>query len=150
MRPRSTVARLSVAGALLLALPVSPARAQKGCDDDARSLASISVDYPHGGDRLVVWKSGDAALFYGALARHRTVARGAFDVDEFHERLRPRLHPNAPREEWPDPTSEAGMVQLGFEDGTEESYLIFDEEAFAERLFEKARANVVGRDPPRR
>lgn len=149
MRGRSTVAPLSVAVALLLALPASPVRAQKGCED-ARSLASISVDYPHGADRLVVWKNGDATLFYGALARHRTVARGTFDIDELHERLRPKLHPNAPREEWPDPTSEAGMVQLGFEDGTEESYLIFDEKAFAERLFEKARANVVGRDPPRR
>lgn len=144
--PRSPVA---LATGLCVALAwwgPSPLRAQEG-PDDGPAIESISVDYPHGETRLVVWTSGEAALYYGALPRRRIVAEGIFTVESLHERLRPKLHPVAPREAWPDPKAEAGMVQIRFEDGTEQVHLIFDERAFAERLFEKARENVVGGDP---
>lgn len=118
-----------------------------GCNKDSRVIESISIDFPHGGTRLVVWKSEEAALYYGALPQHDFVSTGVFDVEDLYKKLQPHLHSNVPREEWPNPSATAGMVQVKFKDKGKKNYLIFDEKAFAEELFSKARQNVVGESP---
>ena len=83
-------------------------------------------------------------MFYGALPEHQKVKNGTFDIDELYEQLKTRLHDNAPREEWSKPQSKAGMVTINVAGKAEKDYLIFDEEEFAEHLFNKARKNIVG------
>lgn len=117
----------------------------EGCNNDSHVIESISIDFPHGETRLVVWKNGEAALFYGALPQHNVVKTGIFDVENLYKQLQLRLHRNGPREEWPNPTSTSGMVQIKFKDKGNKDYLIFDEKAFAEELFSKARLNFVGK-----
>lgn len=118
-----------------------------GCQNGARSMESISLDYPYGETRLLVQRSGESFLSYGALPQRQTIKNGTFDIDELYGQLRERLHENIPREKWPNPKSKAGMVKIRFKDKGEKDYLIFDEEAFTERLFAKARNNVVIQAP---
>lgn len=125
--------------ALLIAL-----LALAGCRENRPAIASISLDYPHGETRLLVRRDGETLLFYGPRPQHQIIRQGIFDVDALYEQLRDRLHDNVPREEWPDPQSVAGTVQISYTDRTEQVYLIFDAEAFAERIFDEARRNVVG------
>ena len=108
---------------------------------NAASIKTISMDYPHGTDRLLVRASGETMLFYGALMG-KSIKPGIFTVDELYNKLKGRLHKNAPTETWPNPLSTAGMVQIGFSDGTQKDYLIFDEEEFAEGIFKRAKENV--------
>lgn len=114
-----------------------------GCKEEASSIESISIDFPHGETRLLVQRNGAAFLFYGALPNHQKIKNGTFDIDELYEQLQGRLHDNVPREKWPNPRSSVGMVQIRFQGNYKRDYLIFDEEVFADRLFSKARKNVV-------
>lgn len=103
---------------------------------------SISIDFPQGETRLLVEQGGEALLYYGALPASRTVKKGIFDVSHLYLQLLPRLHQVAPRERWPDPKAQVGMVSMRFEDGSTAEYLIFDA-AFARSLLDQARRNVI-------
>jgi hypothetical protein len=116
-----------------------------GYEEDRRSIESISIDFPSGETRLVVWKDGTASLFYGALPQSEIIKSGTFNIEELYKQLQPRLHRNLPREDWPNPNSTRGMVQLKFKDKSEKDYLIFDEQDFAEKLFSKARKHIVAK-----
>ncbi len=134
-------------GAMLLAaLALAPAVLVSGCggETDAERASIIDMDFPHGETRLQIRRSGEGALYYGALPQHEVVKPGLFDIDELHKELRSRLNPNLPREEWPDPKAKAGMVNIRYGDGSRKSFLIYDGD-FAEGVFKKARANVVGK-----
>ena len=120
---------------------------QAGCNDNISSIESISIDFPHGETRLLVQKNGDAFLFYGALPQSQKIKNSVFDIDELYTQLQPRLHDNVPREKWPNPTSKSGMVTITFDNNEQRDYLIFDEEEFADRLFNKAKNNIVGKRP---
>ena len=120
---------------------------QMGCNEKASSIQSISIDFPHGETGLLVRRNGEALLFYCALPQHQKVKNSTFDIDELYKQLQTRLHDNVPREEWPNPKSKAGMVTIDFDNKAKKDYLIFDEEEFAERLFNKAKKNIVGQIP---
>lgn len=126
----------------LAALMVLLILAGTGCKEDASTIESISIDFPHGETRLLVQRNGEAFLFYGALPQHQKIKNGTFDIDELYEQLQERLHDNVPREKWPNLQSRAGMVQIRFHGKHQRDYLIFDEEVFTDRLFTKARTNV--------
>lgn len=116
-----------------------------GCSINSRVIESISIDFPHGETRLVVWKNGEAALFYGARPQHETVRAGIFNVQDLYKQLQPRLNRNTPREEWPNPNATPGMVQIRFKDNGNRDFLIFNEKELAEELFKKARQNIIGK-----
>ncbi len=120
---------------------------QMGCDEKNSSIERISMDFPHGETRLLVQKNGDAFLFYGALPQSQKVKNSVFNIDELYTQLQPRLHDNVPREKWPNPNSKSGMVTITFDNNEQRDYLIFDEEEFADRLFNKAKNNIVGKRP---
>jgi hypothetical protein len=115
---------------------------QAGCSQKSGAIESILISYPMGETALLVQNSGESSLFYGALPQYQKIKQGTFDVDGLYHQLETRLHDNVPREKWPDPKSESGMVNILFQDGTKKAYLIFDEQAFAEQLFSKARENI--------
>ena len=71
---------------------------------------------------------------------------GLFKIQEVREALHPLLHPNVPRESWPDVEAEYGMVTYFFADGTKKDYLIFDAGDTVEPMFERARQNIVRED----
>jgi len=116
-----------------------------GCHENSPVIESISIDFPHGESRLAVWKNGEAGLFYGSRPQHEIVRAGGFNVHDLYKQLKPRLNPNVPREDWPDPGATAGMVQIKFKDREKSVFLIFNEKAFAEELFKKARQNIIGK-----
>jgi hypothetical protein len=118
-----------------------------GCNKNDNSIERIIMDYPHGESRLLVERDGETLLFYGAGSSIKKVKDGTINIDELYKQLQERLHENIPRENWPDPASTAGMVTIQYKDNTEQDYLIFDEEEFAEGLFSKVRENVVGSAP---
>ena len=115
---------------------------QAGCTQKAGAIESILISYPIGETTLLVQSNGESSLFYGALPQYQKIKQGIFNIDELYNQSKTRLHDNVPREEWPDPKSEAGMVNILFQDGTKKEYLIFDEQAFTEQLFSKARENI--------
>ena len=57
------------------------------------------------------------------------------------------LQPNVPRENWPDPKAQAGMVQIRFINKSEESFLIFDPQEWTNKLFNNARKNIISEVP---
>jgi hypothetical protein len=114
-----------------------------GADGHSGPLERISLDYPNGETRLIVQRDGQAFLAYGALPQLRKVKKGTFDIDDLYAQVKERLHDNLPREQWPNPRSRFGMVQVFWKTGMQKEYLIFDEEAFATELFDKARKNLI-------
>jgi hypothetical protein len=117
-----------------------------GCNGTERNMEFISISFPMGESDLRVWRNGKAILFYGALPQGEIIKTGTFDVERLYEQVKPLLHSNIPREDWPNPKAKAGMVQVRFESNTQTtSYLIFDADDFTKELFEQARRNVVGK-----
>ncbi len=111
------------------------------------AMTGIIIDYPHGATSLRVCYNGEAYLFYGALPRYQRVRNHTFDMAELYRQVQDKLYDNAPRQTWPQPKATAGMVTINFDDKPSESYLIFDQEEFAEALFTKARENIVDHIP---
>ncbi len=133
-------AMLLATAALLMAVGCG---GEAGGEADGERVEIIDMDFPHGETRLQIRRSGEALLYYGALPQHEVVKPGVFDIDKLHKDLLPRLHPNLPREEWPDPKAKAGMVNIRYADGTDKSFLIYDGD-FAGSVFRKAQTNIVG------
>ena len=102
------------------------------------------MDYPHGEYRLHVKRTGEAYLFYGSKPSAQIIRKGTFSVERLYDMLHPYLHPNMPKEEWPNPKSQAGMVTIRYINGKEEDYLIFDLQERTKVIFEKAKQNITG------
>lgn len=60
-------------------------------------MPTVSVDMPHGGCRLSIWKDGQASISYGAMPRWVRVAPGTFDFGHVTGLLRSRSHPQDER-----------------------------------------------------
>ena len=116
---------------------VSSASAQCGID-------MFIMDFPHGERRIHVKQTGEAYLYYGAKPSAQIITKGTFSVAELYDTFKPFLHQNLPREQWPDPQSQAGLVTVGYINGEEEDYLIFDLQALAGEIFETAEKNISG------
>jgi hypothetical protein len=112
------------------------------CRADAPSVTWLTLDFPHGGLRLVVQRDNETRWFYAALPTHRAVRDGTFDIDDLYQQLEPRLHEVVPTEDQPNPDQPYGMVTLAFGENSQQDYLIYDE-AFALELFKTACANLV-------
>lgn len=123
---------------------------QLGCEKTEREkeIEFISISFAMGESSLRILKNGQAILYYGSLPQGESIKTGAFDAEQLYKQVKNLLHPNAPREDWPNPNAKAGMVLVKFKGDTKTtSYLIFDAEDFTKRLFEKARKNIVGEIP---
>lgn len=116
-----------------------------GCGAPANAVTSIVMDFPHGETRLLIRRDGETRLFYAALPESQIVKPGLFDIDEIADQLQSRLFEVVPAEERPL-GQPYGMVTLEFTDGSRQDYFIYDG-AFAETLFQTARANIIGSDP---
>jgi len=70
----------------------------------------VSVDMPHGGCRLSVWKDGQASISYGSMPRWIGVTPGTFDFDRMAGALRSRSYPQGDGRPLDGPS--AGTVAL--------------------------------------
>lgn len=104
------------------------------------------MDYPHGEYRIHVKRTGDAYLYYGARATAQIIRKDTFSVEGLNRIFKQHLHPNLPREQWPNPKSQAGMVTIRYTDGKEENYLIFDLQELTEEIFKEAKHNIIGKN----
>ena len=117
---------------------------QMSCRNATPELEFVSLMYPDGEDDLRIWKNGEASLYYGPSPHRKIIRTGTFQIESFYETLRPHLYPVVPREEWPDPTAEAGMVHVRFLGQDENAYLIFNAQEVAQDIFDEAKAHIVG------
>jgi hypothetical protein len=115
-----------------------------GCATIPDNIDKFIMDYPHGEYRIHVKKTGEAYLYYGAAPSAEVIKKNTFSVDELYRTFKEHLHPNLPREDWPNPKSEAGMVTIIYTDGKEENFLIFDIPDITGRIFDKAKENIEG------
>ena len=106
-------------------------------------IDTFLMDYPHGEYRIHVKKTGETYLYYGAGALAKVIKSGTFSAEHLYNVFKPHLHPNLPREKWPNPKSQAGMVTIRHTDGHEESFLIYDLQEFTEEIFNKAKHNII-------
>lgn len=102
------------------------------------------MDFPHGERRIHVKQTGEAYLYYGAMPQAKTIAKDTFSIEKLYDTFKPFLHQNLPREQWPDPTSQAGMVTVRYLNGKEVDYLIFDQHELTNKIFKTAETNIVG------
>lgn len=114
------------------------------CATVTDQIDTFIMDYPHGEYRIHVKKTGEAYLYYGAAPSAKIISKNTFSVDELYGIFRVHLHANVPREDWPNPESQAGMVTIKYADGKEENYLIFDIPEITGRIFDKAKENIEG------
>jgi len=112
------------------------------CAFAQNSIDLFIMDYPHGEYRIHVKRTGEAYLYYGARASSQIIKKDTFTADELYLIFKEHLHPNLPREEWPNPKSQSGMVTIRYSDGKQEDYLIFDMSEFTTKIFEKAKQNI--------
>jgi hypothetical protein len=55
-------------------------------------VPALSVDMPHGGCRLSIWKDGQAWIAYGSMPRRVAVTPGTFDFDRVADLLRAKSY----------------------------------------------------------
>jgi hypothetical protein len=116
----------------IIALTGGSAWPQAAPVNEARSL---TIDMPYGACRLTVLEDGSARLYYGELLQHVPIKKGTFDLDDLNASIRNRVSSiGADRLKLAPPV---GSVQLGVQAGT----LWFNDEAFAQSLFQKAWVN---------
>ena len=58
-------------------------------------VPAVSVDLPHGGCRLTIWKDGEASISYGAMPKWVRVAPRTFDFDQIARLLQARSYPQS-------------------------------------------------------
>jgi hypothetical protein len=63
----------------------------------APQMPAVSVDMPHGGCRLSIWKDGRASISYGSMPKWVRVTPGTFDFDHVTGLLRFRSYPQGDR-----------------------------------------------------
>ena len=114
------------------------------CAADPHKIDMFIMDYPHGEYRLLVRRTGEAYLFYGEKASAQIIKKDTFSVEELYDIFKPYLYPNLPREEWPDPKLQFGMIIIRYINAEEENYLIFDLQKITEKIFEKAEIHISG------
>jgi hypothetical protein len=114
------------------------------CAPQENKIDAIIADYPHGQRRIRAEQSGEAYLSYGARPQFQVIEPDIFSVEKLYAQLQGHLHENQPREQWPDPTSERGMVTVFFSDGTKKDFLIFDKAELMGKIFTQAEQNIVG------
>lgn len=73
-------------------------------------MPAVSVDMPHGGCRLSLWKDGQASISYGAMPKWVRVSPGTFDFERMIELLRSRSSPQGDDRPYDGPS--AGTVAL--------------------------------------
>lgn len=73
------------------------------CNKVESKIQIISIDFPHGENRLIVHKNGEAFLYYEALPEGKIIRKDTFNVDTLYNQLQPKLQKNNPREDWPKP-----------------------------------------------
>jgi hypothetical protein len=112
------------------------------CASAQNTIDMFIMDYPHGEYRIHVERTGEAYLYYGAGPQSQTIRTHTFSADGLYHMFKEYLHPNVPREEWPNPKSQAGMVTIRYSDGTQGDYLIFDMQEMTKKIFEKAKQNI--------
>jgi hypothetical protein len=115
-----------------------------GCASSSDQINTFIMDYPHGEYRIHVNKTGEAYLYYGAAPSAKIIRKGTFSVGELYNLFRDYLHPNMPREDWPNPESQAGMITIKYTDGKEKVFLIFDMAEITGSIFDKAKENIEG------
>lgn len=120
------IALICIVGVLVLA----------GCSTRAKSVASISLDFPHGALRLLVQRDSDTRLFYGALPTSRVIPSDTFDIEELFTQLQSRLYEVVPAEER-TLGQPYGMATIDFSDGSSDDYLLYDGD-YAGELFKRA------------
>ncbi|MHC4232003.1 MAG: hypothetical protein ACYSQY_01015 [Planctomycetota bacterium] len=114
------------------------------CAPQENKIDVMIADYPHGERRIRVEQTGEAYLSYGARPQFQVIKPGVFSVENLYAQLQDHLHENQPREQWPDRTSECGMVTVYFSDGTKKDFLIFDKAELMGEIFTQAEQNIVG------
>jgi hypothetical protein len=72
-------------------------------------MPAVSVDMPHGGCRLSIWKDGQASISYGSMPRWVSVTPGTFDFDQVIGLLHSRSYPQGDR---PFDNQSVGTVAL--------------------------------------
>lgn len=101
--------RLSLGLAVSLGLGLVPFFSGNGADARKTPTPAISVDMPHGGCRLSIWKDGQASISYGSMPRWVSVTPGTFDFDHVTGLLRSRSYPQGDR---PLDSQSVGTVAL--------------------------------------
>jgi hypothetical protein len=117
--------------ALCCVLPGTPAQA-----DPAMWL---TVDLPYGGCRLIVRRDGTATIYFGAMPRWVTVARGTFNFEQLEKILRAKSYPQSDKDPIPLPGT------LSFPDSTT---LVIDDYRLVRSLLERAwKARELPKNP---
>ena len=80
--------------------------------DNYHEIDRFVMDYPHGGNRISVTSSGEAALFYGSSPKTKILKGGVFFANDLYSKFKSHLHENLPREERRNPDAVFGMVTL--------------------------------------
>ncbi len=114
------------------------------CQVKSETVDSISLDFPHGEARLLVWRGGEARLFYAELPNSLVIKSGVFDIDELYGQLQNRIHDKEPAEDR-SAGQPFGMVTFSYRDGSSKDYFTYDGE-FAEGIFMTACSNVLESD----
>jgi hypothetical protein len=127
-RPRSLTLRLIIA---IIALTGGSAWSQSAPGNEARWR---TIEMPYGACRLTVLEEGSARLYYGELLQHVPIKKGTFDLDDLNASIRNRVNVETDRLKLAPPV---GSVRLSSQAGT----LWFNDEAFAQLLFQKAWVN---------
>lgn len=80
-----------------------------GADARDAPVSAVSVDMPHGGCRLSIWKDGQASISYGSMPRWVRVSPQTFDFDHVIRLLRVKSHAQGDR---PFDSQSVGSVAL--------------------------------------
>jgi hypothetical protein len=124
----------------LLLIIITGITSQVSFAENQPEIDQFMMDYPHGGNRILVTSSGEASLFYGASPKTKILKSGVFFANDLYVKFKPYLHESLPREK---PDAVYGMVKLIHHDGSESNYLIFELNELTESVFAKANDNVV-------
>jgi hypothetical protein len=112
--PNKLPLRLSLGIAASLGLALAPFLSGNGADARKTPVPTVSVDMPHGGCRLSIWKDGQASISYGSMPKWVSVTPGTFDFDQVIGLLRSRSYPQDDR---PFDSQSTGTVALPGSEG---------------------------------
>lgn len=111
--------------------------------ENHHEIDKFMMDYPHGGNRISVTRSGQATLFYGSSPKIKILKKGVFVAKDLYYTFKPYLHENLLNDKGLKPVTVYGMVKLIQQDGSESNYFIYDLKELTDGVFAKANENVV-------